>query len=31
MTDAERAGLPVTYLNGRADDWDHAPADVRNL
>jgi hypothetical protein len=31
MTDAERAGLPITYLNGRADDWDHPPVDVRNL
>ena len=26
-----RAALPVTYLNGRDDDWDNPPADVRQL
>jgi hypothetical protein len=31
LAPGERAALPVTYLNGRADDWDHPPADVRNL
>jgi hypothetical protein len=31
LPDAERAALPVTYLNGRDDDWDHPPADPRRL
>jgi hypothetical protein len=31
LTADERAALPVTYLNGRDDDWEHPPADVRNL
>ena len=31
LTPEERAALPVTYLNGRDGDWEHPPADVRNL
>jgi hypothetical protein len=31
LTPEERTALPVTYLNGRDDDWEQPPADVRNL
>ena len=30
-TDEELASTPITYENGRADDWSHPPAVVRHM
>jgi hypothetical protein len=31
LTDAERAQLPVRYMDGRNDDWFNEPAEMRHL
>jgi hypothetical protein len=31
VSDAELAGAPITYLNGRDDDWETPPAEMRHL
>ena len=31
VTDAELAEAPITYVDGKNDQWDRAPADIRHL
>ena len=31
VTDAELAEAPITYIDGKNDQWDRAPADTRHL
>jgi hypothetical protein len=31
VSDAELAGAPITHVNGRDDDWENPPAELRHL
>ncbi len=31
LSDAELSAIPIGYVDGRNDDWSHAPADHRHL
>ncbi|MDB4958468.1 MAG: Gfa-like protein [Myxococcales bacterium] len=31
LTDEERASIPIQYVDGRNDDWQHAPSEHRHL